>query len=285
MIIDAKGRLFGKVNVVDLFVVIVLLALIPVLYFGYKAITEEKEKVAEVKREFIDMEIPCKLVKLAPDTLRDISVGDKEVNKDGKTIAQIVSMGEPATYEYVFDIGEEDPFVLKKTLMKFLPVKLRLRAEVKGKNIYYKDIRVANEQPFEFETAKYTAEVVPDIVIPKVERWITVKIRFSSLSQEIGPLINEGHIERDIKGRVIGKLQQVLDVSATKVSALKLDENKFVYINDPFRSDIETLMDLLCTEKDGILYYKNSPIKIGSQINFSSDIYIVNGMIIGIEGK
>lgn len=66
------------------------------------------------------------------------------------------------------------------------------------------------------------------------------------------------------------------------MSALKLEENKFVFINDPYRSDIVVLMDILCTEKENTLYFKNFPVRIGSQINFTSDLYIVSGTIIEI---
>lgn len=36
--IDKKGRLFGKINVIDFLVLVFILCLMPVFYFGYKII-------------------------------------------------------------------------------------------------------------------------------------------------------------------------------------------------------------------------------------------------------
>ena len=36
MIIDDKGRVFGKINIIDLLVVIFILSLTPMFWYGYK---------------------------------------------------------------------------------------------------------------------------------------------------------------------------------------------------------------------------------------------------------
>lgn len=36
MFIDSKGRLFGKINIIDLFVVIFILSLSPMAWYGWK---------------------------------------------------------------------------------------------------------------------------------------------------------------------------------------------------------------------------------------------------------
>lgn len=61
-----------------------------------------------------------------------------------------------------------------------------------------------------------------------------------------------------------------------------MEENRFIFINDPYRTDVIAIIDILCTEKENTLYFKNFPVKIGSQINFTSDLYIVSGTIIEI---
>lgn len=40
MLIDEKGRLFGKINLIDFLVIVFLLALTPMFWFGYKIFTK-----------------------------------------------------------------------------------------------------------------------------------------------------------------------------------------------------------------------------------------------------
>ena len=41
-IIDAQGRLFGKINIIDLLVILFFINLIPVFYFSHRVITQKK---------------------------------------------------------------------------------------------------------------------------------------------------------------------------------------------------------------------------------------------------
>ncbi len=61
-IIDEKGILFGKINVIDFLVVIFFLALIPMFYFGYKLYTKRKVAPPVIAPEvWADVEIYCRL--------------------------------------------------------------------------------------------------------------------------------------------------------------------------------------------------------------------------------
>lgn len=43
-IIDEKGRLFGKINLIDFLAVLFLLSLTPMFYFGYKIYSKKPPK-------------------------------------------------------------------------------------------------------------------------------------------------------------------------------------------------------------------------------------------------
>lgn len=50
-IIDDKGRLFGKINVIDFLALLFLLCLTPMFYFGYKLYVGNKKAEAELKEK------------------------------------------------------------------------------------------------------------------------------------------------------------------------------------------------------------------------------------------
>ncbi|MEK6589850.1 MAG: hypothetical protein AABZ11_04150, partial [Nitrospinota bacterium] len=50
------------------------------------------------------------------------------------------------------------------------------------------------------------------------------------------------------------------------------------------QKDITLNLDILCTRKvDGLIYYKNNPVKVGTSFSFQTKEYDINGIIIGIE--
>ena len=63
-----------------------------------------------------------------------------------------------------------------------------------------------------------------------------------------------------------------------------MQDNKMVNIANPFTKDVEVFFSLLCVEKEGVLCYRNYPVKMGNPIIFSTDIYSISGVVIGIEG-
>jgi len=46
MIIDEKGILFGKINIIDFLAIVFILALLPMFWYGYKIINKQPPEVA-----------------------------------------------------------------------------------------------------------------------------------------------------------------------------------------------------------------------------------------------
>ena len=173
----------------------------------------------------------------------------------------------------------------EKTDLTEVSVTLKLKAEIRENDwLYYQGQPILSNLPFIFKTNKYKLKVLP--VMPakqSKERWVEIKVKFSGLSPELSNIINKGHMEKDQNGRIVGKLKEILMTKPSQIQALKLEENRLVFINDPYRTDIVALLDVLCEVMEGEFYYKNYPIKIGSQITFSSRMYMVSGTIISIN--
>ena len=296
-IVDEKGRLFGKINVIDSLVLLFLLSFIPMLYFGHKLLYSKKTDLGQKKtdKEFIEMEFPCTLIKIKPEILGLIAVGDTEFDVEGNKIGEITWLGEARTYQQKFYLypGERRNFVIKEDpVLKEVPAKLKLRVEIRDyNNLYYKDKVILFDSILNFKTDKYLITLVTLApVMPvklKKERWLKINVKFTGVFPELVNIINTGHIEKDSEGRIVGKLTRIIDKKPSEVQALKLEENKIVTISDPYRSDMVASLDLLCTNIDGELYFKNYPIKIGSQITFTSELYLISGMIasINLENK
>ncbi|MFH1698111.1 MAG: DUF4330 family protein [Candidatus Omnitrophota bacterium] len=229
-------------------------------------------------REFIIMQ--CNLININPEILKMIYIGDKEIDDQGETIAEIVKLGESRPYQYQVYLGKEEVQTIKDLVLKEIPVSIKLKTDLVGNYVFYKNNQLVVNSPFEFKTNKYIVSVVP--LSNKVEQWVKARVKFSGITPELNNVINKGHLEKDNTGKIIGVLSEIISIQPSQISALKVEENKLVFINDPYRTDIVAVLDLLCFEKEGTLYFKNSPVKIGSQIIFSSDIYMLTGSIVDI---
>ena len=400
-IIDEKGRLFGKINVIDFSVILFLFCFTPMFYFGYK-LFNKKTSIPEVQKEFfIEIEIDFEFIKVKPDILKLIAVGDKEINGSDGVIGEITWIGKSIPHQYKFNIDSGSAIIKEDTELKDIPVRLKLKAEMKNASLYYKDKQIASTSQIDFKTVKYTLDAIVEnkkvlynknmdlyiilknltedklkliavgdkeidengetiaeiLKIGKIEnntydfnlgagnvaigedvntqqmsvkmrlccgianddrkirfkgqeiqydsllefnmgkysvegkiantlineKWAEVKIRFSGVIPELAKAIAEGDTEKDLTGRLVGRLKTLISNKPSETQALVLEQNKFVSIPQPFMRDIESILNLLCIEKGGILYFKNNPVKMGNMITFTTDLYSIQGVIIGLE--
>lgn len=215
-IIDEKGRLFGKINVIDFLVILFLLTLMPMFYFGYKIF---QKKPVEPK-VYTEIEINCKFIKVKPEVFKLIAIGDKEIDNEGRQIGEIIWIGKPQPFNNIFVIGSEEKIIIEDPVLKQLPVKLKLTAEVKDSNVYYNDQQITVNLPFKFKSNKYIVQAIPSF--GGKEKWMEVRVKFSGLGQEISAIINEGHIEKDKEGRIVGKLKRVLSTTPKSGVSIKI---------------------------------------------------------------
>jgi len=278
--IDEKGRLFGKINIIDFLVLVFFLFILPAIFFSYKLVKTRLATKAE-QRAITEVTVDAKFVEVPKSTLNQIMAGDSEKDEEGKQIAELITFSKPLSFRHKITMGSGQTMIIKDQNLYEVPIKIKLAGYIENDKFYYKGVPLSINTTFPFKTEKYSLKAQPNT--EGAQKWMLVKVLFMGASPELSTLINKGHIERDGEGNIIGELKEVLSNKTSEVSALKMEENKVVLINDPYRNDVVALLNLLCTEKEGTLYFKNYSVKIGNQINFTSELYSVTGTIIGME--
>ncbi len=224
-VIDEKGRLFGKINIIDFLVIIFLLSLTPMFYFGYKI---SKQKGIEIKaqeqqptpKEFIKITINCKFVKLRPKVLEIISRGDKELDSNGNLIGEIVSLGAISPYVHKLNVGLDQKLIQEDSELKQATVTLKINAKVDGQKIYYKDKQILIGSTLEFSTGKYSVEI-EDTAIVKDNAGILENINIESGKYDILMMDKISELESKLSG-----LETKITRLEEKINLLKPNNKK-----------------------------------------------------------
>ena len=276
-IIDEKGRIFGKINVIDFLVILFLLFLVPVFYFGYKILT--KRPIIEAEERIIDLHII--LINVNEDLVKKISVGDREVDESGKTIAEILYLGKVENSTLKIDLGGGNFVIEEDKTKKQIYTKMRLKCQVKeGGQLYFKEKKVDKNTPLEFKTDSY--EVI-GLVAPEEKR-VSLRVKFSEVVPEIASIVQKGNIEKDVFERTIARIDSIISNEPALVETITAD-GKFITLSHPFKRDIVASLNVLCVEKGGVYYFKEYIAKMGNEIIFNTDSYSISGLIVGIEVK
>jgi hypothetical protein len=279
-LIDDNGMIFGKINIIDFLVVIFLLAFVPVIFLWNNIISNRLKSRAP--SELIETELNCKFIKVTPDILKQIAIGDRELNSKGETIGEIVWLGEIKPNQYAFNLGSGQTAFKEDSVLKEVYVKLKLKAEVGDNNVlYYKKEQMVINFPFWFTAKNYYLQVVPYLIKSPQERWVKLKIKFSGIIIEVANIMKEGDNLKNIDERIFGKLEKIYSNKASEVLMSK--DTQWVTISHPYLKDLITSWDILCTDRNGVLYFQDYPIKIGNTVNFMTDLYSVYGTVIGLE--
>lgn len=389
-LIDEKGRLFGVVNLIDFFVLLFLLAMVPAFYFGYKIIFKKPTVQESFEKGIKEIKLSCEFIKLRPDiaglifvgdaefdnkgriigeivelgpiepdkedpqlktrstvlklkaqfreadlyykgsvidydsefvfktskysasakveeditrifsmrvTLKDldeniiglISVGDKEVDAAGQVVAEITKVGKPEENSKEIDLTSGNFTIVSDKEKKQLPVELALKCQlinVDGQQqLYFKDKRITNITPIEIVTDKYRVlgllsksyEIIPE----RNFRWLSLKVKFSNVIPQIRDALKEGEVEKDFYGAPMARIVKITNDEPAKTMVIR--EGKVEELLLPYQRELLIALDVFCEEREGVYYFKNYPVKMGNSITFSTSLYSINGLIIGIE--
>ncbi|MFC1631069.1 DUF4330 family protein [Candidatus Omnitrophota bacterium] len=171
-LIDQNGKLFGKINIIDFAVILFLISLLPMVYFGKKILARnlyqpqldliEEAQVLEPEREkvFITKEIDCTFIKLTPELAKLIAVGDQELDQDGEVIGEIIELGKIEPYQYRFNVSHKERMTSEDEILKQVQAKLKIKAvHNRGRDtLHYKDKQVLDFWPIVFKTDTYQVE-------------------------------------------------------------------------------------------------------------------------------
>jgi len=160
-IIDEKGRLFGKINVIDFLVILFFICLTPMFYFGYKIIYKNQQEALKQKAQkktFLEIDFDCLLIKLDPKVASLVSVGNKEINNKGEVIAEILKVGNASPYVYQFNTDSRKKIIKSDPVLKQIPVILKIKTEARQDKLYYKDKQILDNSILNLTTDKYQVE-------------------------------------------------------------------------------------------------------------------------------
>ena len=158
MLIDGKGRLFSKINIVDLFVIVLILSVIPMFLMGHKVINA---KIPAVVKKEVVVRVEAKFYRVIPELAKVMAEGDVEQDDSGKTVGKLVKI-----------ISNEQPEILtinatgvNENKLQFVPdpnyrnIKLLLELTVEeGRSIKYRGSVVKIGNPIVFTTDLYYIE-------------------------------------------------------------------------------------------------------------------------------
>ncbi|MFC1674321.1 DUF4330 family protein [Candidatus Omnitrophota bacterium] len=175
-IIDKQGRLFGKINVIDFAVILFLLSITPMFYYGYKlhiaarqTAVETRPRLSAVEQEKRITEVIYNFVfdKLESDVLKLISVGDKEIDEKGQAIGEILHLEKPEPLIYEITTRKGKKRFKKSPVLNKMSATLKVKVELRQDRLHYKDKPVLLNSPIDFKTDKYQVEAI--CVSEKVE--------------------------------------------------------------------------------------------------------------------
>ncbi len=155
MLIDEKGRLFGKINVVDLFVVVLILLVIPMFFIEHKVISA---KIPSVIKKDITVRVEARFDRVIPELAKVMAEGDVEQDDSGKRLGKLVKI-----------ISDEQPKIftvnatgVNENMLQFVPdanyrdIKVLLELSVEeGRTIKYRGGVIKIGNPIEFTTDLY----------------------------------------------------------------------------------------------------------------------------------
>jgi len=218
-IIDEKGRLFGKINLIDFLVILALLIVIPMAYFGYR-VSKIKAPAPYVRAQWqpeqFTLTIKGKIVRTNAKVIQKIAVGDKEFDDYGKLIGEITELGKPGPYTYSFNLGPHYKIVRQDPELLEMPVTLKIIPTVRDEqNLFYKNTKIFATGPLDFATKKYSLEVNNIVIIgDEYNKIINSEMEYASDKDEIVKTLKQ-QIDYGFSG-VYGSLEKLIDLLQTE---------------------------------------------------------------------
>ncbi len=148
-IIDEKGRIFGLINVIDLFVMLVLVLFVPIALLGYKAVNWDM--ISE--REWLPVKIRLSETEIEYNDV--IRKGDLEKDAYGKTIAEITSVSMNPLKVWIL-VDNKMLTTIDHPDKKEIVIELSLLCVKKGGAYYYKATPVKIGKAIGFSTEIYS---------------------------------------------------------------------------------------------------------------------------------
>ena len=111
------------------------------------------------------------------------------------------------------------------------------------------------------------------------EKWLNITLVLQKVEPEVVSMMKLGDMDKDESDRVTAILTKLPDAEAGDVGASPGAEHSGKFS----KKRILATFKMLCKERNGIFTYRNSSVKVGVKLAFSTSSYLVYGIIVGIE--
>lgn len=233
--------------------------------------------------EHIDLNIVFK--DLSDDAAKLIAIGDKEVDGKGEVIAEVLDIARVSNNMIEIDLGNNNTVVGEDIGRKQVNVKMRLKGSIGENNkFFFNGGYLQHNMPIEFRTEKYALRGIVGRPFFK-EAWLQLKLKFTDVSPELAKLVAEGDVDKNLEGEIRGRIKRIVEYKSPEMMPEAPKGNKYIEVSDSQLKDVVVIVELRCEEVDGILYYREYPVKLGNSIIFNNKLYTLSGTILQILGR
>jgi hypothetical protein len=233
----------------------------------------------------ISMEICALLKDLDSNALKLVSVGDKEEDKNGATIAEIVSVGKPQHNLYTMPAGNNEIVLGVDRSRLQIPVRMRLLCRLSTqRDIFFKGSEIKNASFFSFNPGKYAATVKVNSSQPaSAAKEAVLRIKVVNVIPQVRSIIKPGDTSKNREGEETGKIIGIVSDGPTAIEAVSRDMDKFIFLKHPYNRDIVIELKLSVSKINDDLFFENLPVKTGLPLTFSTAGYSLSGTIIQVS--
>jgi hypothetical protein len=267
-LIDNKGKLFGKINIIDL---VVLISILGILAFGIKAMMKDYVSYYIIY-DVCGTDDRCDFN--APGYLTEnIKKGDILVNDEDKAVGIV-----------------EDVMLIKTDSKNANNLYLLLKFILKGNK--YKDQNLAVGSWLWIKTKTYSAKGMISYISKKqmdlglIESKKSITLRFRTADKELMKKISTGDTMkeeaiRESKGDAIA---EITNITVKDIERVIITEKGEVFVKtDPLEKEILLGIDIKTFDFRDKTYFNRELFELGNYMKFNFGDYVVSGEIFEID--
>lgn len=254
-LIDSKGRLFGKINVIDalvfLFIILVVVAGLRFAFFG------PEPQMTMVKLE----------LKNQPDYIYDnLHVGDILLLNDNNN-------------SMIVDILVTS----KKGELRDLLLLVKLDTVKKNENLFFDDQELRIGKRFKLITSLVESNSAIIDFDSTLDEIVSETLEIKMMSEQVKPWIADA-LTNGAKQIVQGETVAILiDNEAIPAKTIITSEDGDIFLREhPINKDILTTLNIVVQKTNGAYYFQGSELYVGNSLTFYFDGITLSGQIINI---
>lgn len=256
-IIDGKGRVFGKINVIDIMVILFIILVIAV---GAKFVLVKPDHPA-----WITVEVMAK--NQSYTAIETIETGSLILDSSGNKIGEVLAIyASPRGMKWDITLYLNLSIEKRSNKLYFANNELNINGNI-DITLGHTNIQDANIISINKSLSGETKAIV-EVIFKDTKPWVAEKI-------------TKGDTETNSQGRIIAKIISKESIPASMIVTSDAGE---IYIREhPELKDVTAVFEIIAKKMGTSLSLHNEGIKIGKNFNFYADEYDISGTIINIS--